>query len=244
MRKTLAFAALGIALVMTGCGKKDGNPASNGAASMAPAAAYTGKDWSETVTQTPEGGFRMGNPDAPIKLVEYASLTCPHCRDFTKVAAEPLRTNYVRTGKVSWELRNFVSNPLDVAVTIVARCQGPQTFFPFAEQLWATQNDWMGKFNAIDERKLQSLGTLPQEEQFIQLVNLSGLEDFFKAHGVPGDRIRACLSSKPRLEQLLKLRELANQDKIDGTPNFIINGEKAEGVYEWPALEAKLRERL
>lgn len=247
MKKTLAFAALGITLVTTGCGKKDADTANtaNTSGSAAPEAAYTGKNWSETITETPEGGFRMGSPDAEIKLVEYASLTCPHCRDFTQAASEPLKSNYVRTGKVSWELRNFVANPLDVAATLVARCQGPQTFFPFSEQLWATQMDWMGKFNSIDEKKLQSLGTLPQEEQFIQLVTLSGLEDFFKAHGVSGDRIRACLSSKPQLDKLLKLRDHGiNQDKIDGTPNFLINGEKVEGVYDWPGLEAKLREKL
>src|SRR5262245_41461876 len=99
MKKTLAFAALGVALVATGCGKKDADT-TNVAGPAAPEAPYTGKDWSETIVETPEGGFRMGNPDAAIKLVEYASLTCPHCRDFTKAAAEPLKANYVRTGKV------------------------------------------------------------------------------------------------------------------------------------------------
>ena len=246
MKKTLALAALGLALAVTGCGKKDGE--SNGgnvAAPAAPAAPYTGKDWSESVVKTAEGGFRMGNPDAPVKLVEYASITCPHCRDFTKAGAEPLKANYVRTGKLSWEYRNFVLNPLDVAATLVARCQGADTFFPFVEQLYATQADWVGKFNSVDEATLQSVGALPQQQQFVKLVELSGLQDFFKAHGVPDQRIKACLSDKGALDELIKIRDrAANEEKVDGTPNFFINGVRQEGVYDWPGLETKLREQV
>lgn len=246
MKKTLALATLSLALAVTGCGKKEGESnTANMAAPAAPGAPYTGKDWSETIVKTPEGGFRMGNPDAPVKLVEYASITCPHCRDFTKTGGEILKTSYVRTGKLSWEYRNFVLNPLDVAATLVARCQGPETFFPFIEQLYATQTEWVGKFNSVDEKTLQSVGTLPQQEQFTKLVELSGLQDFFKAHGVPDDRIKACLSDKNALAELLKIREHgANEDKVDGTPNFLINGERQEGVYDWPGLETKLREHV
>ena len=246
MKKTLALATLGLALMVAGCDKKDsGSNSANMAAPAAPSAPYTGKDWSETVVKTPEGGFRMGNPDAPVKLVEYASITCPHCRDFTKTGGEILKTNYVRTGKLSWEYRNFVLNPLDVAATLVARCQGADTFFPFVEQLYATQMEWVGKFNSVDEKTLQSIGALPQQEQFAKLVELSGLNDFFKAHGVPDDRIKACLSDKAALAELVKIRDhAANEEKVDGTPNFFIDGVRQEGVYDWPGLEAKLREHV
>lgn len=246
MKKTLTLAALGLALAMTGCGKKDGESnTTNMAGPLAPSAPYTGKDWSETIVRTPEGGFRMGSPDAPVKLVEYASMTCPHCRDFTRAGGDALKANYVRTGKLSWEYRNFVLNPLDVAATLVARCQGAETFFPFIEQLYATQTEWVGKFNSVDEKTLQSVGALPQQEQFIKLVEMSGLQDFFKAHGVPDDRIKACLSDKAALDELIKIRDrAANEEKVDGTPNFFINGVRQEGVYDWPGLETKLREQV
>jgi protein-disulfide isomerase len=246
MKKTLALATLGLALAVTGCGKKDGDAnTGNLAAPVTPSAPYTGKDWSETIVKTPEGGYRMGNPDAPVKLVEYASITCPHCRDFTKTGGEALKSNYVRTGKLSWEYRNFVLNPLDVVATLVARCQGADTFFPFVEQLYATQAEWVGKFNSVDEKTLQSVGALPQQEQFIRLVELSGLQDFFKAHGVPDTRIKACLSDKAALAELIKIRDHgANEEKVDGTPNFFINGVRQEGVYDWAGLEPKLREQV
>jgi len=244
MRKTLALVAIGIALTLTGCGKKDAD--GGNATTAAPGtsgAAYSGQDWSLTIVKTAEGGFRMGKADAPVKLVEYASMTCPHCRDFTKAGTEIIKENYVRTGKISWEFRNFVMNPLDVTATMVARCQGPDTFFPFIEQLFATQTDWMGKFNSADEKELQRIGTLPQDQQFTTLAEISGLGDFFRTHGVPAERIKACLTDQAALAELLKMREHgANDLKVDGTPNFFINGEKQEGVYDWPTLEPKLRE--
>nr|WP_047169080.1 thioredoxin domain-containing protein [Sphingomonas sp. Y57] len=246
MKKLLPVAAIGLALALTACGKKESDSATtNTVAPAAPSAPYTGKDWTATLVKTPEGGFRMGNPDAPVKLVEYASITCPHCRDFSKTGGEPLRQTYVRTGKVSWEYRNFVLNPLDVAATLVARCQGAETFFPFIDQLYATQTEWVGKFNSVDEATLRSVGGLSQQEQFTKLIELSGLGDFFKERGVPADRIQTCLSDKAALAELLKIRDRgANEDKVDGTPNFLINGERQEGVYDWPGLEAKLRERV
>lgn len=248
MKKNLAFAALGLAIMVTGCGKKEADAGATNTATAAPAAPgapYAGQDWTQTLVKTPEGGFRMGNPNAPTKLIEYASITCPHCRDFTKVGSEPLKQTYIRNGKVSWEYRNFVLNPLDVAATLVARCQGADTFFPFIEQLYSTQTEWVGKFNSVDEATLRSVGTLPQQEQFSKLIELSGLGDFFKSRGVPADRIKACISDKGALDELLKIRDRgANVDKVDGTPNFLINGERQEGVYDWPGLEVKLREKV
>ncbi|TZG24633.1 thioredoxin domain-containing protein [Sphingomonas montanisoli] len=246
MKTYLAATAMVLALATAACQKKADEaqaPLGNATAPAASAAApYSGQDWTLTTAKTPEGGFRMGNPDAPVKLVEYASITCPHCRDFTKAAGEPLRNEFVKTGKVSWEYRNFVMNPLDVAATLVARCQGPEPFFAMVDQLYASQTQWIGKFNSVDEAKLRQLGTLPQGQQFEQLVTLTGLDEFFKTHGVPADKINGCLTDKKALDELLKIRDYGvNTDKVDGTPSFFINGVKQDQVYDWPGLEPKLR---
>ena len=244
MRKSLAVAALGLVLVLTGCGQKEGgdNATAKPAGVEAP---YAGQDWSQTVVKTADGGYRMGKADAPLKLIEYASLTCPHCRDFTKEASETLKQKYVRTGQLSWEYRNFVLNALDVSATLVARCQGPDTFFPFIEQLYATQTEWMGKFNAVDERELQAMGALPPDEQRLKMIEVTGLNEFFKTHGVTESRINACVTAKSGMDEVLKIREHGEKEmKVDGTPNFFINGEKLEGVYDWKGLEAALRERV
>src|SRR5688500_13061899 len=87
------------------------------------------RDWTRVEATTPDGGFRMGNPDAPVKLVEYLSLTCPHCAAFAREGTPPLIRNYVRRGRVSFEVRNLPLNALDVTATILARCGGPERFF-------------------------------------------------------------------------------------------------------------------
>src|SRR3954453_2922500 len=118
--------------------------------------------WTRTVSMTAEGGFRMGNPKAKVAIVEYASLTCPHCRHFAEDAVKPLLQQYVRTGKASYEYRSYVLNGIDLAATLVARCGGPSRFFPIAEQLYATQPNWAGKVDALpkaEQDKLQAMST-------------------------------------------------------------------------------------
>ncbi|HEX8262031.1 MAG TPA: thioredoxin domain-containing protein, partial [Allosphingosinicella sp.] len=123
--------------------------APNAAAAPARKAAPTAVDWGRTVVATPEGGFRMGNPNARVKLVEYGSLTCGHCAAFSRQGMAPLVATYVKSGRVSYEYRNFILNGLDVAASLVARCGGPARFFPVADKFYATQPQWMGRVSAL-----------------------------------------------------------------------------------------------
>ena len=76
-------------------------------------------DWTRTFAVTPAGGFRMGNPKAKVSLIEYGSLTCPHCRHFAQTGVKPLIQNYVRSGKVSYEYRSLVLDGTDLTATLV-----------------------------------------------------------------------------------------------------------------------------
>lgn len=247
MKMMMRFGAAAVALLaVAGCDKQDASSPADTKSAAAPAIpAPAGQNWTEQVTMTPQGGFLMGNPNAPVRLVEYASLTCPHCRDFTAQASDPLRDKYVKTGQVSWEFRNFVLNPLDVAATLLARCQGPGPYFKLAEQIYADQEQWMAKFNAAGEAELQRISALPQDQQFVALAKAAGLDQFFRARGLPEAKGMACLQDKAALDKIVALRDLGtNQDKVTGTPSFVINGKLQDGVYDWTGLEAKLREAL
>jgi len=246
MKTMMRLGMAALALMVAACDKKDaGTTAATGAKTAPVVPAPNGQDWTEQVVATPEGGFRMGNPNAPVQLIEYASLTCPHCRDFTAHAADPLKQNYVKTGRVSWEFRNFVLNPLDVAVTLLARCQGPGPFFKLSEQAYAEQESWVQKFNGAGEAALAHMATLPEDQQFPALVKAAGLDQFFRTRGLPEAKINACLADKAALQRIVALRDRGtNQDKVTGTPSFLINGQLQEGVYDWPGLEAKLKEAI
>ena len=117
-----ALVAVTMALALAACGSKD-----EGAAATAPSgdaiakiAAPAGQTWADTYTATPEGGYRMGNPDAPIKLVEYGALSCSHCAEFSEASAAELRDDFVASGRVSFEVRFFMLNALDVPATLLA----------------------------------------------------------------------------------------------------------------------------
>ena len=95
MMRTLLLTSMA-ALALAACGDTKTDPAKEQAA-IAKVAAPAGKSWSQTVVKTPEGGYLMGNPDAPIKLVEYGSLTCSHCADFSNESHEELSRDFVDT---------------------------------------------------------------------------------------------------------------------------------------------------
>ena len=202
-----------------------------------PAAA---RDWTRTVAATPEGGFRMGNPAARVKIVEYLSLTCPHCADFAREGTPRLIANHVRTGRVSLEYRNFVLNPIDAAASLLARCSGPANVFRFAERLFATQPQWIGRAETATRTQGDQLNALPVADRLVRLAEASGLTAIAAEHGLPAARARTCLADQDGLEQLGEIYRAAEALGVNGTPTFLINGARVE-VNTWPQIEALIR---
>ena len=144
MNLTRFLVCMTAAAALAGCNNKQDNAASNAPINLTPAPPRAGRDWTQTVVATPEGGMLMGNPNAKVKLVEYGSLTCPHCREFDETGSEPLINTYVKSGQVSYEFRNYVRDAFDLAATLIARCNGPKGFFPLARSLYKDQMNWVG----------------------------------------------------------------------------------------------------
>ena len=210
-------------------------------AAAAETAAAVEKDWTTTVVATPEGGFRMGNPDARVKLVEFASFTCPHCRDFHKEAVATLKPNYVKTGMVSLEYRPFVLNVYDFAATKLAMCEGPDRFFTWADQLFSHQESWVTPFTKLTEADIEPLKALPPEQQVAALAVAGGLRDFARPRGLSRARFDACLSDAGMMQRLTAQQQAASDRyQIAGTPTFLLNGKKVEGVTTWAALRPKI----
>lgn len=250
MKAFIGTSALTLTLLLAGCGDEASNSAAgNGTAaqSAAPLAQVEAPngDWTQVVTQTEEGGFLMGNPNAPVKLVEYASLTCPHCATFSKESSERLKNEYVKSGQVSLEFRNFVMNPIDLAATMLVRCQGTGPFFKSVEQLFETQQQWTAGASRMSPADQQRIAALPREQQTAAFAKAAGIDSFFRQRGMPEARVNACLSDQKSVEQLVQSNETAVQrDKVEGTPTFLINGEKVQDATSWEALEPKLREAI
>lgn len=236
--KIVAF-ALPLTL-LAACEKAAETPANKSAvAAVTPPA---GTDWATTVSQTPEGGYRMGNPDAPIKIVEYGSISCSHCADFSEAASGPLRTNYVASGKVSYEFRSYLLGGQDVPATLLIQCGGPGPFFPLLEQAYATQKEWMGRLVGMPAAEQQRISTLPVDQQFKVFAAKAELDTFVKQRGIPAAKVEACLADTAGVEKLMKIREQANSEfNISGTPTFIMNGQVLQNTGTWEALETRLK---
>jgi len=241
-RPALLLAALApLALGLAAC-KKDDAGAGAVATSAAPlpkVAAPAGKAWADEVVATPEGGYRMGNPDAPIKLVEYGSLTCPHCGELSEKGSATIRDQWVASGRVSYEFRHFVRDALDLTLGLMASCGSPATYFGQTEQVFANQKAIFGGLEGKDAQ-MQAAMKASDAQRFQAIAEVAGLPQFFAARGIPAAQGKACLANTKLAELMAKnTTDQGNQFQIEGTPTFLVNGEKI-GTSTWEELKARI----
>ena len=230
MKRTLAVTAL-MAVALASCSKKAGDGSATVASPTAPVATVpppAGKQWTDVVAETADGGYVMGNPNAPVKLVEYASFSCPHCKHFAETGVDGLKSKYVATGKVSWEFRSFLIHAMDAPLTLLMRCRGPEPFFALTEQLYAQQDDMMKKFIAMTPADQQRIAGLPPADNFKAQAEIGGLYGFFGARGLPKAQADACLSDQKATDQISVWTNKYSSDGINETPTFVINGTQWE----------------
>jgi protein-disulfide isomerase len=230
------------ALLLAACGSgSDGNGTAS--APVAPVKAPAGTNWLDTVVATPEGGMRMGNPDAPIKLVEYGSRTCPVCGEFGRTATQPLEKNYVATGKVSWEFREYlVHGQPDIPASLLGTCVPKETFFPILEQMYLNQGPVEEKMgspegSALFQKYASAAKPIDAAAPWADLLDYVA---FFKQRGLPEDKVRACLADTQKLDKILAGMKAGEAMGVTGTPSFFINGNKADAI-SWSQLEAVLK---
>lgn len=167
----------------------------------------------------------LGKLDAPVEVIEYASFTCPHCANFHDAVFDQLKKNYIDTGKVKFVYREVYFDKYGLWAAMVARCAGPEKYFPVSDMIYDTQEAWIGDGQAA---------TIAENLRKIGL----------KA-GMSKEALDACLNDNEKAKAMVAAYQAnATKDDISGTPSFIINGEKFSGEmgYEEFAkiLEAKL----
>lgn len=204
-----------------------------------PAPARTAQtDWTRTVARTPEGGFRMGNPDAPVKLVEYLSLTCGHCATFAADGSAGLR-EHVRAGRVNVEYRNYVLNIYDLAAAVLSRCAAPRDYFALTEALLAQQADWTARGEALTPEQRAQINVRPTPASIARTTELLGLTGIAARHGVSPARARTCLADPANLRQVVGMVAAAERLGVDSTPTFLLNG-RLLGPQNWASLQPLL----
>lgn len=243
---SLALAASLLALGAAGCDQQ--KTAQNDSPAPAPVKAPNG-DWSQLVTQTTEGGMLMGNPNAKVKVVEFGSMTCHVCAEFATTDEPKLVEQYVKTGNVSFEFRNFVRDALDITMSLVTRCAGatPQ-FYTLTNGMFADQKSFFDRLQAVPQDQLAALQSLPPAQQFQRMAQFAGIQEWAAQRGLPSTRSGQCLANQAEIDRLVQMNSDASSSyDIPGTPTFLVNGDVVRpqaGQTNWTALEGAVKEAL
>lgn len=160
----------------------------------------------------------LGAKDAPVTMVEYASMTCTHCAAFQAETYPTLKSKYIDTGKVRFTMREFPLDPLATAGFMLARCAGPDKRYAIIDLLFAQQKNW-----AFVDKPVEALaGTVKQA-------------------GVSQSDFETCLKNQQLYDQVNQVRDsAAKQFKVEATPTFFINGEKHPGELSVDELDKLL----
>lgn len=208
---------------------------------IAPASAAPKVDWNHQVAATAEGGWLIGNPDAPVKLIEYASYTCPHCAHFAAEGLPVVRRDYIATGKVSLELRQFALNSIDLTEGMLVRCAAsPAAAVALGEKMFAQQKEILA--NAPTRDDVAVLEAAPAARVHAELARIMKLDRWAAANGLDAARARTCLADLTIRDRIVAIRKAATDTfNVSSTPSFLLNGKLLDRVYTWEGLEPQLK---
>jgi protein-disulfide isomerase len=164
----------------------------------------------------------MGDPNAPVTIVEYASMTCPHCAHFHETTLPKLKEKYIDTGKVKLILREFPFDPRAAAAFMLARCAPAEQYYPMVDVLFKQQSSWA---TAEDGRT-----------PLLQIAKLAGFTQ---------EKFEACLLDQDLLDKVRAVFEKGSKEYgVESTPTFFINGEKTSGALSIEEISALIDKHL
>jgi protein-disulfide isomerase len=168
----------------------------------------------ELMKAGPLGDMSLGKDDAPVTIIEYASMTCPHCAHFHETTFPELKKKYIDTGKVRFIFREFPLDQLAAAAFMLARCGSKDTYFPMIETLFHQQKDW------VVQRPLQPLMAISKQAGFSE------------------QSFNECLKNQQVLDGIEDVRQRAAQKlNVQSTPTFFVNGKELRGAATLTELE-------
>jgi protein-disulfide isomerase len=160
----------------------------------------------ELAKEGPDGDVVLGSDKAPVTVIEYASMTCPHCAHFSQDTYPELKKRYIDTGKVRFIFREFPLDALAAAGFMLARCAGKDKFLPIIETLFAKQQDWVVK------------------------EPIEPLKAIAKQFGFTEESFNQCLANQKVLDNIQAVRDRASEKLgVNSTPTFFINGKRLQG---------------
>jgi protein-disulfide isomerase len=202
-----------VAVALSGCG--------GGAAGPTPPidkATYVPPQ-AELMAPGPLGERVLGKATAPVTVIEYVSLTCPHCANFQKNLFPRVKKEYIDTGKVRYIVREFPIGHTSGAAAIVNRCAPEDKYFFLLNQFLTRQPEWVS-----------------------QEVRPDAIYAVAKASGMSRETFDKCLSNQTIIDGLTEVKQRGRQFGVIGTPTFFINGRKAQGEVTFEEIKAMIEQ--
>ncbi|MCC6890041.1 MAG: DsbA family protein [Hyphomicrobiales bacterium] len=168
----------------------------------------------------PLGEITLGDEKAPVTIIEYASMTCPHCATFHVTTFPELKKRYIDTGKVRYIFREFPLDQLALAAFLLARCAGPDRYFAMIDTLFQRQQEW------VVQKPLQPLMAIARQA------------------GMGEQAFNECLQNKKLIDGIEEVRQRAIKLNVQSTPTFFINGKPLRGNYSIEEFEKALAPHL
>lgn len=167
----------------------------------------------------------LGKIDAPVTVIEYASFTCPHCANFHATVWNEFKKNYIDTGKVKFVYREVYFDKFGLWAAMVARCGGPSKYFGISDMLYDDQKEWLA---SGDDKGIADA---------LRKIGLSA--------GMTEDQLKTCMNDNEQAKAMVTAYQTnATNDKIEGTPTFIINGESHSGEMSYAEFAALIDAKL
>jgi protein-disulfide isomerase len=210
-RLATASILIAAALALCGCG---------GAAGTADATASKALDVpprEELMREGPLGDRVLGKASAPVTVIEYASLTCPHCRNFQRDVFPRVKREFIDTGKVRFVIREFPIGHTSGVAAIVDRCAPADKYFSLFNDFLSRQPEWVS-----------------------QEVRPDAIYSVAKGSGMSRETFDKCLTNQTIIDGLTEVKQRGRQFGVIGTPTFFINGRKAQGEVTFEEIKAMI----
>lgn len=201
-------------------------------------------NWTQTAAVTPEGHHVLGNPAAPLRLVEFVSYTCPHCAQFEVESEAQLKLGMIGPGKGAVEVRNFVRDPIDITVALITNCVPANRFFPLHTAFMRTQPQWIGPLASSSPAQRQRWTTGPFASRTRAIASDFKFYEFMATRGMDRPTLDRCLANEALASKLARQTDDAVQALgVSGTPSFMIDGIVLAGTHNWQALRPQIMAR-
>jgi protein-disulfide isomerase len=180
-------------------------------------------DVADLMAEGPLPDVVIGDADAPVTIVEYASMTCSHCADFHENSYPQIKTDFLDTGKAKLIIREFPFDPRALAGFMLARCTGDDAKrTAMIDVLFSQQDDWARAENA--------------SAALLKIAKLAGMSQ---------DEFTSCLNDKEMQEKIVEIQQKGqNEFGVNATPTFFINGDKFSGALSAEQMAAAIRARM